>query len=243
MRWVVALWLFGCGSSPAPATSPAPIAPPPDAAPVGVAIDAAVPLAPPIDEPRPTPTASLENIVVAGELDAAKVTELLAPLAGELGTCLGANGPTTTELSLTIKKSAIGFRNAWQGDAPIIAPCLRAIFPDEQQRTWDMKSTTVYVVVKAAPPGMVAPAAPALRERRDEFVRLYCDLEKLAGAEKLQVPDKQNRMIAWARDHIKHPAPLQLASDVPTWSPAEGAYKLEKAIRAEGIKKCDLQRW
>lgn len=88
--------------------------------------------------------------------------------------------------------------------------------------------------MKATPPSTTAPEAPELAERRGEFVRLFCDLEKLASAEKLAVPEKQKAMIAWARDHIKHPAPLQLASTVQTWSPAEASFKLERAIRAGG---------
>lgn len=234
---VVALVSVGCGASSSSSPPPADPLPP-------APIDAAVTVERPIDAaPPPAPTATLHGIVVAGELDVAKVTELLAPLAPELATCLGAAGPMTTELSLSIIKSAIVIRNAWQADVATVPSCLRAVFPDREERSWDTKTTTVYVVVKATPPGTTAPEAPKLGERRDEFARLFCDLEKLAGADKLGVPEKQNAMITWARDHIKHPAPLQVASDVSTWNPADRVHKLEKAIKAEGIKKCALQRF
>ncbi len=202
-------------------------------------IDAAVVVAP----DAALPTATLENVVVAGELDAAKATEMVAALVPDLARCLGSAGPTTTELSLTIIKSGIGLRAAWQNDTPSVPPCLQSIFADPQQRAWNVGSTTVYAVVKATPPGTTAPEAPKLAERRAEFVRLFCDLEKLAGAEALEPIEKRNAMQTWARDHIKHPAPLQLASDVSTWSPSDMNFKLEKALLAEGIKKCSLQRW
>jgi hypothetical protein len=234
---VVAFAVLGCSGPPKQA---APIEPTERDPPV--TLDAAVVVEAPVDA-APPPTATLEGVVVAGELDVAKVTELLTPLAPELATCLGSAGPTTTELSLTIVKTAIMIRNAWQNDAATVPGCLRAIFKDKEERAWNIGSTTVYVVVKATPPGGTAPDAPKLGERRAEFQRLFCDLEKLAGAEKLGVPEKQNVMISWARDHIKHPAPLQVTSDVTTWNPAERGHKLEKAIKAEGIKKCALQRW
>lgn len=213
-------------------------------------VDAAVATAP-IDaaplvtvDAAPAPTATLDNLVVEGELDAAKVSDLLYGLAPQLASCLGAAGPSTTELSLTIVKSAIGIRNAWQDDAATVPACLRAIFDAVPDRAWNVGATTVYVVVKAGPPGSVAPDAPVLRERRAEFQRLFCDLEKLSGADKLaSPPEKQSRMTAWARDHIKHPAPLQVTSDIGTWNPADRKHKLKSAIEAEGIKKCALQRW
>lgn len=243
MRAGVVLLLIGCGASPS--TTPSPPGPsvpapvPADAATSG-SPDAAVEA---ILDAAPAPTATLDGIVVAGELDVAKVADLLSGLTPQLASCLGDVGPTTTELSLTIVKSAIGIRNAWQNDVPVVPACLRAIFDETPERAWNVGSTMVYVVVKAGPPGAQAPDAPPLRERRAEFARLYCDLEKLSGAESLDAPQKQNKMLGWARDHIKHPAPLQLASDVSTWNPAERADKLIRAIKAEGIKKCALQRF
>lgn len=237
--------LIGCGAQASEPARP-PAQPEPAAPPAVVSSPAepppAEPAATPVVAPAPPPIATFEALTVAGELDAQKVQGLLDPMKSQLAECLGSVVPTTTELSLLIAKSDVGLRVAWQDDAVLVAPCLQTVFSSTQP-DGARSVTTVYVVVKAGPSNAAWAAAPTLRERKAEFQRLFCDLEQLAGAEKIDVPEKGKVMQTWARANIKHPAPIQVAADVARWSPQERSSKLEKAIRAEGIKKCKLQRW
>jgi hypothetical protein len=174
--------------------------------------------------PRPAKlVATFDSMVVVGEQNAARVRAHLAAASGKLAACLGADGPTTTEISLSIVKHGIDVRGAWQGDAAVMPPCLRKVFPAARTRAWATDMTTVYVVVKAGPEGSTWTDAPVLEDRRAAFERLFCAGEDAAT--------------------VKHPAPVQLASDVTMWPAEDRDRKRKKAIQAEGIKKCAQQGW
>lgn len=193
---------------------------------------------------RPKLVATFDSMVLAGELDQARVRRQLAVVKGQLAACLGADGPTTTELSLSIVKNGIAIRNAWQDDKPVVPACLMKVFPGKGVRSWATNMTTVYVVVKAGPAGSTWVDAPALEERRGAFERMLCNLEQLSGADKLDGVAKQKAMIQWGRDHVKHPAPIQVASDYAYWgTPEQQIATLTRKLKAEGITACPMLRW
>ena len=227
--------VVACGASPpqpAPEPTPAPA--------IAPSIDAGVTPAP-SPAVAPPPAVTFENLIVAGALSPDEVTRRLAPLAPALA-CLATSGPITTELSLLVAGDTLGFRSAWQDGVPTAPACVQPIFPGdpiEPGAPW----TSVYVVVKVAPPDTTAPAAPAPPERRADFERMFCELDRLAGADKVEVGARGQAMQRWAREHVRHPATFELARQISEQHPAETARFAQRALRAEGIAKCRMQRW
>jgi hypothetical protein len=235
----LALVLFACGSSQAPAPpAPAPTAPtsPAVATPAvpAIAVDAA-----------PPPIATFEGMIAIGAHDDAAIRQLLEARASALATCLASSGPTTTELTLLFADDTPGFKAAWRDRNPLAPPvCLAPIFPLGEV-TREERSTVVYVVVKAAPAGTAAPAAPAPPDRRADIEAMFCSLDTLSGADKLRNEPSKARdvMRAWVRTNIRHPAAYELARQIGEQNPAEVKHFVQKSLRAEGITKCPMQRW
>lgn len=242
MRALAAMVVVGCGSAPAPATTMTPndppvvvAAPPPAPAPI-----------PPTPPPPPPATGTIEGVIVAGALTTADVTALLAPLAPQLAACLSTAGATTSELLLSIPDGVHPtLRNVWRGGAPIepTPACLEPIFPADPAVTRDRRSTGVYVVVKATPPGTTAPVSPAPPDRRASFDAMFCLAFETSGADKLAVEHRMKTMQEWILNNVRHPAPYEVAGAVGDLNLAEIEGYLKRSIKAEGIKKCPLQNW
>jgi len=236
---MVAVMVMSCGGSTAtsPATTPAtPVAADPPAV-------VAEPVPPP-PPPPPPPTATFEGVITAGALGVAEATELLSPHGPAIAACLGSAGPTTTELLFSIPDGVhLELRNAWHAGVAIAPDCLKPMFAADPNTRRGTRSTGVYVVVKATPPGTTAPAAPAPPESRAEHERMFCHLERLSGADKSPVENDQTLMTTWVRDHVRHPAPYELAGQIAEQNPAEMDRFVTRSLKAVGIKKCPDRRW
>jgi hypothetical protein len=219
----------GCGPRPAPSTSQRPQRT--------------------RDDAKAGATATFENVIAEGVMQAEDVNALLAPLEPELAACLTEGGiPTTTELSLVFpfpsgEESAV--RAAWRDGVFIEIPtCLAKHFPGSASvRFQPARFTNVYVVIRTTSHKATAPAAPVPPERRAEFEMFFCDVDRLANASALKEPAKSAVMSAWARQHVRHPGPWETSSSVVERDASEWIDYLEKAIRAVGIKKCRFQGW
>lgn len=234
---------WGCGSSPggAPTTAPTtattpaePVVAPADAAAPSVVIDAA-----------PAFEVVLGPVIVEGDVSIEDVTSRLAMEQVTLGPCLGGAGPTTTELMFVVVGDAMELRSAWQNGAPLTPPpaCLAALLRPIDGAARDAPRADVYVAVSAGPEGAAHPAAPPAPDRKDAFQRMFCELDKLSGADKLPVEKRVEAMTSWARTNVRHPAPFALAGRVGTWAPQGRDAQLRRALQAEGVKKCPMQRW
>lgn len=194
----------------------------------------------------PPPTATIENMIVAGALTPAAARAILEPLAPQLAACLASAGATTTELLVSMPDGVRPLlRNAWQGGT-VMNPtplCLQPIFPPAPTGIRTKQSTGVYFVVKAAPPGTTAPAAPAPPVILADFEATFCHLDRLTDVRTVPVENRHQVMHAWIRDHVRHPAPYELAADIGEQSPQDLDNFMKRSLKARGIKKCPMQRW
>jgi hypothetical protein len=232
-RALPALLLFAaCGGSPPPST---PVLP---ASPVDAAVDAS---------PPPPPAVSVDGILTDGGLPPEVVAAWMAGRTERLGACLSGDGVArATEVSLILVGEAVELRVAWQAGAPVTIPCLVDILgpPDTLEVAWDTRFATAYAVIRTAPAGVELPPMPAPPERQADVKLLFCDLFEVSGADKEPSPsEKREIAIAYGRAHARHPRAVHLTLEVSQWSPAENADKLKRAIKAEGIKRCALQRF
>ena len=243
-RCVVLAILTGCGPGSAavpvtdPATEPGPR---PDTDGGATGPDARLPEP---DARPPAPVAVIENVLVAGTPAIADVTAALEARAADLAACLSADGVArTTELSLILGEGpARSLRVAWQDGAPITNPCVADVLA---VGTYDRNTYlgTAYAVVRSGPPGVEPPPAPSPPDRKTEMTLMFCDLFVVSGAEREPVETRAQVAQDYARTHVRHPHPLHIASSVWLWAPQDREFKLVKAVKAEGIKRCALQRF
>jgi hypothetical protein len=195
-----------------------------------------------IEAPLPVgpPVATFEGMIAIGDASAAEVTKLLERESDRLAICLGVEGPTTTELTVLVVNKTLALRNAWQDGASVRIDCLQRSFPGAQIES-DSKTTSVYVVVKAEPPGATAPATPRAPDRRADFQALYCDLPQLSGADKVEASKRLGVMREWAKQHVRHPAALELANKISKHGPVGLKEMIADALRSEGITTCAMQ--
>jgi hypothetical protein len=232
--------LIGCGpgSAAVPVTEPVTEAEPEPRAP---SPDARLPEP---DARPPDPVAVIENVLVAGTPTIADVTTALQARTAALAACLSADGVArTTELSIGLgEDGATALRVAWQDGTPIELPCLTALLA---VGTADANTHVgaAYAVVRSGHPGVEPPPAPTPPDRKAEVKMMFCDLFTVSGADKEPVETRAKVAQDYARAHVRHPAPLHIAAQVWLWSPAERADNLVRAVKAEGIKRCALQRF
>ncbi len=196
------------------------------------------------DARGPSPVARIEGVIVAGTPTVTQVTAMLESRAVELAVCLSADGLVrATELSIALgENDATSLRVAWQDGTPIELPCLTALLA---VGTYDANTHlgNAYAVVRSGPPGVEPPPAPTPPDRNAEVKMMFCDLFTVSGADKEPIETRAKVAQDYARAHVRHPAPLNIAAQVWLWSPAERADNLVRAVKAEGIKRCALQRF
>jgi SAM-dependent methyltransferase len=194
----------------------------------------------------PPPTATFENMIVAGALTPAAATAILEPLAPQLAACLASSGATTTELLVWLPDGVQPrLRNAWQGGTVMnpLPPCFHSSFPPVPSGLRNKQSTGVYVVVKATPPGTTAPPAPAPPVPLADFEATFCNVDRVTDVAQHPVEKRPEIMQTWIRDHIRHPAVYELAADIGEQSPQGINDFMKRSLKARGIKKCSMQRW
>lgn len=232
----------GGGSAAVPVTEPGP-RPDTEAGllPGALRADAGLPA---IDARPPAPVAVIENVLVAGAPTVAEVTRALEARADELAACLSADGVArTTELSLILGGGpARSLRVAWQDGAPITSPCVAAVLA---VGTYDASTHlgAAYAVIRSGPPGVAPPPAPAPPDRKTEMTLMFCDLFIVSGAEREPIETRAAVAQDYARAHVRHPHPIHIAGSVWQWAPQDRASNLVAAVKAEGIKRCALQRF
>jgi hypothetical protein len=195
---------------------------------------------------QPPPKLAFEGTLVEGSLDAADAVKQLELYGPQIGACVGdgANA-TATEIMLLVTDDKLSLRTAWRDGAPApkLVDCLAPVMPGGDPAVRAAKRTDVYVIVTVTPDGATPAKLPPAPVRKTSFEDVFCKLETLASADKLDPPKKQETMIAWARANVRHPAPFALAASASLWALQDRDHKMKKALRAEGIKKCPMQRW
>jgi hypothetical protein len=234
---LVLVALAACGGGRAPATAP------PAIAETETETDAAVDAPPPLP-----PVARIEGVIVAGPHTADAISALLAPRLPTLAACLSGDGVArATEILVMVSGDTTELTLVWQGGA-LVDPepaCLTEHLGGEEAITlsWDTKFSTAYLVVRSAPSGVEPPPAPSPPDRKADVKLMFCDLFDVSGAMDAPIETRSQIAIDYAHAHIRHPAAYHIAQRVSQWNPAELKHNMVRALEAEGIKRCALQRF